>query len=172
VDDKSRKFLIVLAVAAAPFCLAMVLLLTSVFGSPTVGVRCTRGGGPARCEVLQSRFFGLAGNSAFAIPESEIQGARTLRPLPHPGRGSGEYSVSLMLKTGAYRDYPVLHSQFFDRADAATRKLNDYFTDTGARSIELREDFSEITLFFAPLVIIGVLTGLAARRRARNAVQP
>jgi hypothetical protein len=169
VDSKTRKFLIVLAVTAGPFCVGMVFVLTSVFGSPTIGVRCSRSGGPARCEVLQSSFFGLAGNSSFVIRESEIRGARTLRPLPHVGRGTGEYSASLMLKTGAYRDYPVLHSRFFARADGATRKLNDYFADTAAQSIELREDSSEIIFPLAPLAVIPiVLTGLALRRRVRR----
>ena len=168
---KTRKFVIVLTVAAVPFAAAMVLALSSISGSPVIGVRCTCSSGPARCEVLQSRFLGLIGNTAFAIPEAEIRGARTLRPIPHPGRGSGEYAVSLMLKTDAYSDYLVFHTHFFERADAAAHRLNEYFADPRATSIELREDFSELALLLVPLLLVALAAPLwrlhsAARARA------
>ena len=170
VDGKSRKFLIVLVAAVVPFSVAMVYLLMSVFGAPAVGVRCMRAGGVARCEVLGERFLGLVGDSDLAIPESEIIGARTLAPLPHTGRGSGEYSVALMLRSGAYRNYPVWHSRFRARAEDATRKLNDYFASVTATSIELHEDSSELLLPLGiPLAAVAVaLAGRAMRRRAQS----
>jgi hypothetical protein len=170
VDSKSRKFLIAMAVAVVPFCAVVWILLITVFGKPVVGVRCTRGGGPARCELLESGFLGIGDNSSFSIPESEIQGAETLRPLPHAGRGSGQYSASLVLKSGPYRHYPVVHSQFYDRADAATRRLNDYFANAGATSIEVREDSSEYAFpLLIPLGAVAIaLIAIALRRRARR----
>jgi hypothetical protein len=174
MDSKTRKFLTVLALAALPFCAATSLLLTSVFGTPVVAVRCTRSGGPARCEVLQSSFFGLGAYSSFAIPESEISGAETLFPRAHGGRGAGEYSASLSLKSGPYRHYPVVHSRFYERADTATRRLNAYFATPEMTSIELREDSSELALLLiAPLAVTAVaLVGAALRRRARDADSP
>lgn len=92
MDGKSRRLLVILAASAVPFFAIMVWALTAVFGSPTVGVRCERSAGSARCAPLESRFLGLAANGGFAIPESEIAGVETGAPLPHVGRGSGEYS--------------------------------------------------------------------------------
>ena len=79
--NKDRKFLLALALAAVPFGVALIFLLTGVFGAPSVGVRCWRRDGDRQCAVLQSRFFGLMGNSTVLIPESDIQGAVTLRPV-------------------------------------------------------------------------------------------
>jgi hypothetical protein len=77
-----------------------------------------------------------------------------------------------MLKTGTSPDYPVLHSRFFDRADTATRKLNDYFADTGAESIELRDDLSEIIFPLAPLAVIPIALTALALRRPTGSIQP
>lgn len=145
----------------------MVFLLTSVFGSPVIGVRCMRSGDSSQCEILESRFLGLIGNSSFAIPESEIGGAKTLSPLPHPGRGSGQYSVRLILKTGAYPSYPVLYTQTLERADAAARKLNAYFADPEAKAIELQEDFSGITSILLAFGVLAIaVVGAILRRRS------
>jgi hypothetical protein len=167
MDSASRKFLIIVAVAAAPFFVAMVYVLTSVFGSPTIGLRCTRSGAFAQCEVLQSRFLGLVGNDGFVIPESEIDSVKTVAPVPHVGRGSGEYSVSLMLKTGAYRALPVLHSHSYARAEAARRKLNDYLANAGATSIEVQEAPYEVLFILAPLSVLAAALVVFARRRTR-----
>src|SRR5579884_4251111 len=76
---RDRKFLLILLLAVVPFAALTALLLSSIFGPSDLGVRCLRAPGrEARCEVLQSRLLGLAGNSAFPMPESDIGGARAV----------------------------------------------------------------------------------------------
>ena len=169
IDRNSRKFLLILGIAVVPFCVLTAYVLTSVFGSPTVGVRCVRERGQASCAVLQSRLFGFAAESSFVIPEADIRGVEVVAPRPHPGRGGGQYSVDLLLKTGPYATYPVLSSYSSARAESAARKLNAYFADPGMASAELHEDRSEYLIPLAPLAIIGVvLAGRALRRGGKR----
>jgi hypothetical protein len=168
--NKDQKFLTALAIGAIAFGVALVFLLTAVFGAPSIGVKCWRRDGDRQCVILQSRFFGLMGNSTVLIPESEIEGAMTLRPMHGVGsRGSGSYTVSLELKSGPYRHYPVLSGRFFEATDAATRRLNAYFADPTASSVELHEDMWRSALIpFIPVAFVVIVTVMAARlRRAR-----
>jgi hypothetical protein len=84
-------------------------------------------------------------------------------------RTSGSYTVSVELKSGPYRHYPVLSSRFLEASDAATRKLNAYLSDPTASSIELHEDLlASIVVPFIPIVLaILLVIGVARLRRAR-----
>jgi hypothetical protein len=165
--NKDQKFLLTLGLGAIPFGVALIFLLTTVFGAPSVGVKCWRRDGDRQCAVLQSRFFGLIGNSTVLIPESDIERAVTLQPVHGVGsRGSGSYTVSLELKRGPYRHYPVLSGQFFDATDASTRRLNAYFADPSARSIELHErTWASVLIPFIPVALVTVALAAAAGRR-------
>jgi hypothetical protein len=163
--NKDQKFLLALGLAAIPFGVALIFLLTAVFGAPSIGVKCWRRDGDRQCAVLQSRFFGVLGNNTVLIPESNIAGAVTLRPVHGVGsRGSGSYTVSLELKAGPYRHYPVLSGQLFQATDASTRKLNGYFADPSASSIELREEmWASVLMPFIPVALVAVVAIVAAR---------
>ena len=167
--QRTNRFLLIVALAALPFAAAMVYGLTAVFGAPAIGVKCSRLDGLAQCEVQQSAFFGLAGNSVRVIPESEIAGARTARPAGGAGRRGGGYTLLLDLKSGRYRYYPVLSGQSFDAVEADSRKLTSYLTDPRATSIELRENLrlSVLTPLFSVVLVLGIaaVAGLAGRRR-------
>ena len=167
--NNDQKFGIALALLAIPFGVAVILLLTAVFGAPSVGLECWRRDADRQCAIRQSRFFGLAGNSTVLIPESNIEGAVTLRPAHGVGsRGGGSYSVSLELSSGPYRHYPVLSGPFFEAVDASTRKLNEYLADPGARSIELHENmWASVLVPFVPLALVTIV-GLAAVRWRRQ----
>ncbi len=131
----------VLAVGFVPFLIIATLHLTTMFGPSDLGVRCARSGGTGQCEVLQSRCFGLFGNSSFKIDQTDIAGAETVAPRPAVGgHGSASCAVALRLKTGPYHEYPVLSYAVCGRADAATRRLNGYFADPGSSSIAIRDD--------------------------------
>lgn len=159
--DRTRTFLIVLVISAVPFAVVTTLLLTSAFGSTDFGLRCARNSQGDECEVLQSRFLGLSDSRSFAIPQSDILGAKTL--CSSSGRSGANCTVNLLLKSGPYRVYPVLSYPLFDSADASTRKLNAYLNDATATSIEMKDDFTTIMIFaVAPLLI--VLVVLALRR--------
>jgi hypothetical protein len=159
--ERSRKFLLILAAGAVPFAAATTLLVTSIFGPGDLGVRCTRvHGASGHCQVLQSRLLGLAGNSAFLIPESDIAGARAI--CTHRGvggRAGASCSVDLLLKSGPYRNYPILSYALSDQAAASARKLNDYFTDPARSSIELNDEIGSSLLLAAgaPLLVIVVV---------------
>jgi hypothetical protein len=167
--NKDQKFLTAMALGAIPFGVALVLLLTAVFGAPSIGLKCWRRDADRQCAILQSRFFGLLGNSTVLIPESEIEGAVTLRPVHGVGsRGSGSYTVSLELKSGPYRHYPVLSGRLFEATDASTRKLNAYLADPAARSIELHENMSSSLLVpLVPVALAALVAFWATRWRQR-----
>lgn len=144
--------------------LAGAYLLTGIFGPSDWGVRCVRSP-VSECQVLQTRFFGIFGNSHFAIPESTIHGARTVHPLPGHvgGRSSVSFTVALILDPEMqYPIYPVLSYRFQSQADAATERLNAYFNDRGITSIEIMEDLLDPALLaaVAPLLIVGVVVGI------------
>ena len=168
--DQSKKFLLVLVVAWVPFAAVTTLLLTSIFGPSDLGVRCTRERGfEARCEVLQSRFLGLAGNSAFPIPESEIAGAGVV--CAHRGVGGRtepSCSVDLLLKSGPYRSYPVLSYPLIDQAESSARKLNDYLANPARPSIVLKDELGSTVLIFVALPLLTVALVLLVLRRSRR----
>jgi len=170
--NKDQKFWIALALLALPFAVGLIFVLTAVVGAPSIGLECWRHEGDRACAIRQSRFFGLTGNSTVLIPESDIVGAVTLRPMPGVGsRGGGSYTVSLELKSGPYRHYPVLSGPLFEATDASTRKLKAYLADPSASSIELHENmWASVLMPFIPVAFV-TLVGLAAagwRRRARR----
>jgi hypothetical protein len=170
--NTDQKFGMALALLAVPFGVAMIWLLTAVFGAPSVGLECWRHDGDRQCAIRQSRFFGLAGNSTVLIQEAGIDGAVTLRPVHGVGsRGGGNYTVSLELRTGPYRHYPVLSSRFLEATEASTRRLNAYLADASASSIELHENmWASVLVPFIPVALVTIV-GLAAarwRRRTRS----
>jgi hypothetical protein len=170
--QRSGKVLLILALALPPFAVLMIYALTSVFGAPSIGLSCSRLEGRALCEVQQSSFFGLLGNSVQVIPESEIAGARVERPLGGGGRRGGGYRLLLDLKSRGY-PYPVLSDPSFDAVDAEARRVNAYLSDPTATAIELQERLWLSALVpLAPLAlgvgVVGVAT-LVKRRRAAAA---
>ena len=168
-QDRTRKFLWILAAAAVPFAAITVLLLTSIFGPGDLGVRCRREPGrEGRCEVLQSRFLGVAGNSGFAIRESDIAGARALcAGRGVGGRGGANCSVELLLKTRP-GGYPVLSYATIGRAESGARALNDYFADPTRTSIVLKDELGATVLIVGglPLMVAAAVLMLRRRRRA------
>jgi hypothetical protein len=158
----------VLAIAAIPFVVIATLLLTWIFGPSDLGLRCARSGGTGQCEVLQSRFFGLFGNSSFDIDEADIVGAETVRPQPAVGGHAGTAcAVALRLKAASYAAYPVLSYPACRQADAAARRLNMYFADHSSSSIEIRDDIGVMwALAAAPMLLIAGV--LIARWRVRR----
>ncbi len=166
-----RLMAMILALAVAG-SMAGVLLLTAVLGPSDWGVRCERAP-VAQCRIEQTRFFGLFGNSYFFIPESEIRGAETIRPLPGHvgGRGGGSFVVALELASNSQNSlYPVLSRQFQSEADAATDRLNAYFRDKSTPSIEIADDLSTPLLIYGggPLGLVGALLVLRWWKFRRN----
>lgn len=152
----------------------MTLLLTSIFGPSDSAVRCKRERGfGGRCEVLQSRFLGIAGNSAFPIPQSEIAGARAVcAQRGVGGRGGPSCSVDLLLKSGPYRSYPVLSYPLSGQAESTVRRLNGYLDDPAQRSIVLKDELGSTLLIVAglPLLTLALLLALSRwPRRTRAA---
>ena len=168
--NKDQKFGLALALLAIPFGVAAIWLLTAVFGAPSVGLECWRHDGDRQCAIRQSRFFGLAGNSTVLIQEADIDGAVTLRPMHGVGsRGGGSYTVSLELRTGPYRHYPVLSSPSLEATEASTRRLNAYLADAGASSIELHENmWASVLIPFIPVALVTIVGLAAARWRRRT----
>lgn len=169
MQDADRKFLLILAVAFLPFATLMTLLLTSVFGSSDIGIRCSRAEG-GRCEIERSRLLGAAGNSSFEIPESRISAARTAcgEHFAIGGRRSSSCSVELVLADQPASTGPVLSYPFYSQAQNATRKLNAYLQDPSVPSIVLREPIGSLWLLYgaAPVALVGILLALGRRLRA------
>lgn len=175
-NDQTRRFLSILLLAAVPFAAMSTLLLTSIFGPSDLGVRCTRAAGTrGQCHILQTRFLGLALNSSFPVPETDISGARTVCARNGVGaHASAGCTVELQLNSGRYRSYPVLSYPFFDQAEASTRKLNAYFIDPTRPSIELKDRLAG-TVFIAagaPVLIIGLVLALRLWLRRRRVALP
>jgi len=168
-SDQTRKFLWVLILAVVPFAAAITLCLTWISGPSDVGVRCTREPGVGgRCEVLQSRLLGFAGNSSFFIPEADISGARAVCPRGVGGRGGSSCSVDLLLKSGPYRFYPVLSYPLIGQARSSAGKLNGYFTDRAQSSIVMQDEIGTTILIVGGLPLLMVVVLLVARRRRRT----
>ena len=77
--------------------------------------------------------------------------------------------MSLELKRGPYRQYPVLSDRSFEATAASTRRLNAYFADPGARSIELHERmWASVLIPFIPGALVAVVLVAAARSRRQR----
>ena len=142
--------------------------MTSAFGAPPIGLKCSRLEGRALCEVQQSSFLGIAGNSGYVIPESEIVRARAQRPAA--GHRGGSYRLLLDLKSGGY-PYPVLGDQSFAVVQTQADRLNGYLADPRASAIELRERlWLSVLVPFAPVALVLGIFGVATLvRKRRNA---
>jgi hypothetical protein len=161
----------ILLVFAAIFVLVLAAfgyLLATLPSSSDWGVHCTRSGGEASCEVLQTRFIGVFGNSSFVISEAAIDGART--SCSGAGQRTHSCTVNLLLNSGRYRDYPVLSYALQGTADASTHKLNAYFADRSMREIRIMDDIS-LTLWIVvlPMLLVILLAMPIAWLRARRA---
>ena len=169
MSSADRKFLLIVAVAFVPFAILMTLLLTRTFGASDLGIRCSRGAS-ARCEILQSRLLGAAGNSSFQIPESRISAAKAScgQRFAVGGRRSTSCSVELLLVGQAQPTGPVLSYPLFDQAQAAARKLNTYLANPDANFIELHEPVGLALLFYgiSPLALLAVVLGIRRRLQA------
>jgi hypothetical protein len=142
MTGSARPLALIVAISLG-VALGAAWLLTGLFGPTERGLRCARAP-VAQCEVLQTRLFGVAGNTSFLVAQGEIRAAKTLAPAAgHVGgrSGVGAYRVALLLGPGTpYPEYPVLSYDAESSADAATRRLNDYFADPQATSIEVMTD--------------------------------
>jgi hypothetical protein len=159
--NPTKKFVVIMAVALPVVMTGTALALTAIFGPSDNGLVCTRSESQAGCEVRQSRFFGLAGNSSFVIPESAIRGAKSVcGTMKVGGHASPNCNVYLILDSG--REYPVASYVLAGQAEASARKLNDYFADRSARRVELKEDLRTPVIRFVlvPALFVGALLTL------------
>jgi len=160
IMDKNKRFLIMIAVAVVPFVVGLTFLLTAIFGPSDNGVLCKRSEGSAECEVRQTRFYGLVGNTSFSIPESAIRGAKGGCGTSTFGHAAPSCDVYLILDSG--EEYLVAGYTFGGQANAAAHKLNHYFADKSARQLELKEDLLTPVLLYgvAPTVFVTAIMGL------------
>ena len=149
--------------------IASAFLLTAVFGPSDNGLRCSRTSERAECEVLQTRFFGLIGNSSFAIAESEIRDVKAFCPKVG-GRGGASCNVYLVLNSG--QEYPVLSYALSVQAAASAKKLDDYFQDRSARCIEMREDLMTPVLLSGGVPVLFVALIFVLRKLRFRATPP
>jgi hypothetical protein len=160
---KDNRFLLIFLLALIPTLVAVAFLLTAIFGPSDNGLRCERLQDHSECQIRQTRFFGLYGNSAFAIQQSTIRGATSVCSTAHMGGRAGPSCiVYLILDSGPYRKYPVLSYALAGQADASAKKLNDYFNDKSAASVEVKEDILTPVLIFGlpPVMSVVLLVGL------------
>ena len=167
------RTLVAIVVVSLGVALGAAWLLTSVLGPTDRGLRCVRAP-VAQCEVLQTRLFGVAGSSSFYVPQGEVRGAKTLVPLAsHVGgrSGAGAFRVALLLDPrGPYPEYSVLSYDTESSADAATLRLNEYFADPRASSIEILTDRLSPVLIAelgAMAAVVVLALWLQRRRRPR-----
>ncbi len=148
---------------------ASAFLLTGIFGPSDDGLRCTRAGGTAQCEIFQTRFFGWFGNRSLVIPESSILDAEAVCSKTRVGgRGGPSCNVSLGLRSG--EKYLVLSYELKSQADTSAARLNTYLSNTAKPSIELREDLVTPWLLSGgvPVVFIGLILSLSWWRKRRS----
>jgi hypothetical protein len=160
----SRRTLVVLIAVPIAAMLCSALLLTAVFGPTDNGVRCSRTAEGNTCEVRQTRFFGLAGNTSFFIPESSIRSAQSLCSSSKMGGHAGtSCNVYLSLESG--QNYLVIGYGLRSRAEASANQLNRYFRDKAIRSVEIHEDLLTPVLLEAAVPLLGIgLIAFAARK--------
>lgn len=175
MTDRS-KLLMVLTLSADLTAIATVLLLAFLGGASEAGVRCERSGAAAGCQVRRSRFLGVAGNSAFTIPESAIEGAVSRCGAPRVGgRGGPNCGVYLVAGGASGQSYPVLSYALAGQAEAAAARLDRYFQDPTAASIEIRPDLMTPLFLFGAvpiLLVVGAVLGLrrwSGRRKSEPA---
>jgi hypothetical protein len=141
---------------------ASAYLLTALFGPTEDGLRCKRSPDGAACQMLQTRFFGLIGNSSFTIPESAIRGAKAVCAQSRVGGRAGpSCTVNLILDSGPYPARPVLSYSFVGQAEASAKKLNDYFGDKSVPAIEIRDEIRTPVLVYgvASLLLVSIIMG-------------
>lgn len=169
--SRNQKFALFLGCAMPPLLAGIVVLLSYLGGPYDDGVRCERSQTEARCIVARTRFFGLFGNSEFAIPESAIRSATSVCATGHAsGRGSASCSVYLMLDSGQFAQMLVSSYALASQANIAAERLNAYFKDKSAVSIEIGESLLTPLLFVgvAPLVLGLVILALRWLRLRRT----
>lgn len=166
----SRRALAVVAGAGAIAMLLAFGLLSALNGATEDGFRCARPrpGQPGECQILRSRLFGLAGNSAYSRDESLIRAASVRCPHPPVGRGGASCNVYFELTSGD-RDL-VLSFALRVQADRAAAHANAYLADRDALSLEIRESVwtTLAVSLAAPLLVVAVLLGLLRWRAARS----
>jgi hypothetical protein len=175
MTGSARSLTLIVAISLG-VALGAAWLLTGLLGATDRGLRCARAP-VAQCEVLQTRLLGVAGNTSFWVPQGEIRGAKTLAPSAGQGggrSGAGAYRVALLLDPGTpYPEYPVLSYDTESSADAAARRLNDYFADPQATSIEVTTDvLSPILIAELGAMAAVVVLFLFLRRWRRGASIP
>ena len=169
--SRNQKFALFLGCALPPLLVGIVVLLSYLGGPYDDGVRCERAQTGARCIVARTRFFGLFGNSEFAIAQSAIRSATSVCATVHGGgRGSASCNVYLMLDSGPFRQLLVSSYALSGQADIAAERLNAYLNDKSAQSIEVGE--SRLTPWLlvgvAPVVLVLVILALRWLRLRRS----
>jgi len=157
----NNKAILWIVTVAAVAMVAAAFLLTAVFGPSDNGLRCARTPGLASCQVRQTRLLGISGNSSFLIPEANIREAKAACATTKVG-GRAAPSCNVYLSMVSGQEYPVLSYQLQSQAAVAAKKLNDYFEDRSARSVEIKEDLVTPVLLSgaAPVLFAAVLFGL------------
>jgi hypothetical protein len=161
---------ITLVIAVSALAMLVALLLISVLNGPTEdGLRCTRNGGsPGECQVLRTRFFGLFGNTAIPIPESDIRGAKAVCATSRVGRASASCNVYVVDARGGYL---VLSYPLQPEADAAAARINAYLADGTRPAFEMRESVRSVLLLrlAIPALLVGLVLGMRVWRLRRRA---
>lgn len=168
--SRNKKFALFLGCAMPPLLAGIVILLSYLGGPYEDGVHCERSQAEARCIVGRTRFFGLFGNSAFAVPESAIHAAKSVCATGRAGaRGSASCSVYLMLDIGKVREILVSSYPMAGQADNATERLNAYFNDKSIKSIEISGTLltTWLVVGVAPVLLVAVVLALRGRRLRR-----
>lgn len=161
-------------VAVAIGAMLMALVVLSLLNGPTEdGLRCARSGGaPGECQILRSRFFGLFGNSATAIPEADLGGAQVSCGNSQVGRASASCNVYVADAPGGYRIL-VLSYPLKPEADAAAGRINGYLADQTRPDLEIRESVRSVLLLrlVAPALVVAIVLGFRRWRLRRVTLQ-
>jgi hypothetical protein len=158
MGQNAKFFMIVIGAFAV--ALVVAFLLTGLSGPTDNGVSCVRSPAAA-CTVRGTRLFGVIGNSAFSIPESTIHGARSVCATSGRRGGCDVY----LLADGYERGVLVASYALEPEADSAAHRLNEYFRNPGASSIEVNESILATVLLSGLVPVVIVLLVLALRRR-------
>jgi hypothetical protein len=160
----SRKTLLALVVIPLLAMAGAWILLSALNGPTDDGFRCSRpGAGDAgACQILSSRFLGLAGNSAVTVPGSAVRGAKSVCGTAQVGRANVTCRVYLVMDPGG--EALVLSYPLESQAEAAVRRINAYLADPSAPALEIRDSALMTVLVYlgAPLLLVS-LVALAGR---------
>ena len=160
--SQNAKFLVIV-IGAFAVALVVGFFLTGLSGPTDDGVSCVRSPAPV-CTVRRTRLFGLVGNSGFSIPESAIHGARSFCAINGRRGGCGVY----LLADGYGQGVLVSSYALQPQAYSAARRLNEYFRDPAASSVEIDESIAT-TVLVSGVVPVGIVCLiLALRRRNRT----